>query len=180
MTVVDSLSFPFVYNLCVGSIRNRLVSQSVRYHSFWINGIINVFCIHLVAFVLETSPKGFLLDGLFPGLAIFAFLRLLMSMLFSLMVDILTWGINIALGEEEGKRFIDGKAQGKSDFFYLLKEREIAFVVWLQCSQTADLERWGSAFIPTDANYQEIGGKAKTVEIRDFGSPSFSIAGQLE
>ena len=28
-----------------------------------------------------------------------------------------------------------------------------------------------SAFIHTDGNYQEIGGKAKTVEIRDFGSP---------
>ena len=30
-----------------------------------------------------------------------------------------------------------------------------------------------SAFINTDRNYQEIGGKAKTVEIRDFGSPFF-------
>ena len=30
-----------------------------------------------------------------------------------------------------------------------------------------------SAFIHTDGNYQEIGGKAKTVEIRDFGSPFF-------
>ena len=39
--------------------------------------------------VLEISDRGFLLEGLLPGLAIFAFLRLLM-MRFSFTVDMMT------------------------------------------------------------------------------------------